>query len=227
MTQIVMNLGVLPCLLSLITHFSYDSVCKEACWAIANIAAGAQYQIAALMSANIIPPLIVCMSRGNFDVQQEAAWAISNICTGGTEENIRYLVGQGCIRPLCDLLGSVSATTVSVALDSLEHILMVGQLDNSSRDNVFAGYIEIAGGKEKVEALVDGSHNAENAAKALDLLIRFYDKRDDMAMAEHGHLYRAHAQHQEAAQQRSMEEEPNYFASAQQAAMPQHDPFSF
>lgn len=227
MTQVVLNLNVLPCLLSLITHFSYDSVCKQACWAIANIAAGSQAQIAALMSANIIPPLIVCMSRGNFDVQQEAAYAISNICTGGTDENVRYLVGQGCIRPLCDLLDSVSATTVCVALDSLEHILMVGQRDNTSRDNVFAGYIEIAGGKEKISALVDGSRNADNAAKALDLLIRFYDKRNEMMMAEHGHIYRAQVQQQDAAHEGAMAEMPNYFASSQQASMPQHDPFSF
>mmetsp|Transcript_2370 Transcript_2370/g.8435 ORF Transcript_2370/g.8435 Transcript_2370/m.8435 type:complete len:534 (-) Transcript_2370:42-1643(-) len=226
-TQLVLNLGVLPCLLSLITHFSYDSVCKEACWAIANIAAGSEEQIEALMAANIIPPLIVCMSRGNFDVQQEAAWAVSNICTGGKAESIRYLVGQGCIRPLCDLLGSVSATTVSVALDSLEHILMVGQMDNSA-ENVFAGYIEIAGGKEKIAALVDGAHNAENATKALDILIRFYDKRNPMAMAEQSHMYRAHEQQQQ--QQAYAAQggvEPNYFASSQAAAMPQHEPFNF
>lgn len=35
-----------------------------------------------------------------------SAWALSNATSGGLQEpqQIRYLVSQGCIKPLCDLL---------------------------------------------------------------------------------------------------------------------------
>ena len=38
---------------------------------------------------------------------------------------MRYLVQEGCIQPLCDLLGSSDAKIVPVALDALDNILKV------------------------------------------------------------------------------------------------------
>ena len=38
---------------------------------------------------------------------------------------LRYLVQEGCIPPLCDLLGSSDAKIVPVALDALDNILKV------------------------------------------------------------------------------------------------------
>lgn len=46
--------------------------------------------------------------------------------SGGTNEQIKYLVSQGAIKPLCDLLSCSDARIVTVALEGLENILKVG-----------------------------------------------------------------------------------------------------
>lgn len=56
---------------------------------------------------------------------QEAAWAISNATSGGKPEQIKYLVTEGCIPPLSDLLEVHDAKIVTVALEGLENILKV------------------------------------------------------------------------------------------------------
>lgn len=56
---------------------------------------------------------------------QEAAWAISNATSGGKPEQIKYLVTEGCIPPLSDLLEVHDAKIITVALEGLENILKV------------------------------------------------------------------------------------------------------
>ena len=46
--------------------------------------------------------------------RKEAAWAITNASSGGSADQIRYLVDQGCIPPLCDLLTVMDAKIVQV-----------------------------------------------------------------------------------------------------------------
>ena len=78
------------------------------------------------MDAGIIPPLIHLLATAEFDIKKEAAWAISNATSGGTAEQLKYLVSQGAIKPLCDLLSCSDARIVTVALEGLENILKVG-----------------------------------------------------------------------------------------------------
>jgi Armadillo/beta-catenin-like repeat len=61
-----------------------------------------------------------------FDIKKEAAWALSNATSGGTHDQIKYLVQIGCIKPLCELLVCSDVRIVTVALEGLENILKVG-----------------------------------------------------------------------------------------------------
>lgn len=81
-----------------------------------------------MVDSNIIPPLIHLLSTAEFDIKKEAAWAISNATSGGTGDQIKYLVTQNCIKPLCDLLTCADPRIVVVALEGLENILKVRQL---------------------------------------------------------------------------------------------------
>ena len=63
------------------------------------------------------------LSTAEFDIKKESAWAISNATSGGTAEQIKYLVHAGCVRPLCDLLTCSDVRIVTVALEGLENIL--------------------------------------------------------------------------------------------------------
>ena len=53
------------------------------------------------------------------------------------------MVGQGCIKPLCDLLEEEDTNVVDFILDALEGILDVGNSSESMEDNhnKFAEYI--------------------------------------------------------------------------------------
>ncbi len=104
-TQVVIASGALQALLALLSS-PKDGIRKEACWTISNVTAGSPHQIQAVIDANIIPPLINILQNADFKTRKEACWAISNATSGGLQEpsQIRYLVSQGCIKPLCDLL---------------------------------------------------------------------------------------------------------------------------
>ncbi|KAG9457772.1 hypothetical protein H6P81_002280 [Aristolochia fimbriata] len=122
-TQYMIDNRVLPCLYRLLTHPHKKSIKKEACWTISNITAGNRGQIQAVIDAGIIVPLVDLLRQAEFDIKKEAAWAISNATSGGSNEHIHYLVSQGCIQPLCDLLPCPDPRIVTVCLEGLENIL--------------------------------------------------------------------------------------------------------
>ncbi|KAJ1993606.1 Importin subunit alpha-1 [Dimargaris cristalligena] len=181
-TQVVLNCGALSALLSLLSS-PRDAIRKEACWTISNITAGNTAQIQAVIDANIMPPLIHILKHGDFKSKKEACWAISNATSGGLNQPdiIRYLVSQGCIHPLCELLSSMDNKIIQVALDGLENILKVGELDKETNDdhsNVYALYIEEAGGMEKIHNL-QVHDNLEIYKKAYSIIDKYYNDEDE------------------------------------------------
>ncbi len=92
----------------------------------------------------MFPVLIEVMKGGEFKTRKEAAWAVVNATTGGSPEQIRYLVDQGCITPLCDFLTAMDVRIIQVALNGLENILKVGENDARATGTVnrFAVMIE-------------------------------------------------------------------------------------
>ncbi|KAI2066678.1 Importin subunit alpha-1 [Ophidiomyces ophidiicola] len=184
-TQVIINCGALPALLSLLSS-TKDGIRKEACWTISNITAGNSTQIQAVVDANIIPPLINLLSNGDFKTRKEACWAISNATSGGLQkpDQIRYLVSQGCIKPLCDLLACPDNKIIQVALDGLENILKVGELDKESGEmgatsvNRYALFIEEAGGMEKVHECQNNA-NEEIYMKAYNIIERYFSDEEE------------------------------------------------
>ncbi|KAJ6359664.1 hypothetical protein OIU77_003800 [Salix suchowensis] len=132
-TQCIINHQALPCLLNLLANNYKKSIKKEACWTISNITAGNKEQIQAVVEANLVGPLVHLLQNAEFDIKKEAAWAISNATSGGAHEQIKYLVSQGCIKPLCDLLICPDPRIVTVCLEGLENILKVGEADKNKR----------------------------------------------------------------------------------------------
>ncbi|KAI3403301.1 SRP1 [Candida oxycetoniae] len=181
-TQIVINAGVLPALAPLLNS-QKDTIRKEACWTISNITAGTTEQIQAVIDANLIPQVIRLLSDGDYKTKKEACWAISNASSGGLgkPDIIRYLVSQGCIKPLCDLLSVADAKIIEVTLDSLENILKMGDMDKEARNtqvNENALYIEEAGGMEKIFECQNNA-NEKIYQKAYNIIEKYFNDEDD------------------------------------------------
>ena len=194
-TQIVINFNALPCLLALLSS-PKKSIRKEACWTISNITAGNKEQIQSVIDNNIIPPIIQLLAHAEFDIRKESAWAISNATSGGNTSQIKFLVQQGCIRPLCDLLTVADAKIVHVALEGLENILKVGEADSkiTGTINQMATYIAEAEGLAKIEQLQQHDNNDiyEKCIKILETYFQVEDEEDaDLApsMVDGGNAY--------------------------------------
>ena len=72
--------------------------------------------------------------------------------------HFRFLVQQGCIPPLCDLLTVMDSKIVQVALNGLENILRFGEAEskNTGGSNPYAVIIEEVFGLDKIEFLQVG-----------------------------------------------------------------------
>uniref|UniRef100_A0A673C8Y6 Importin subunit alpha n=1 Tax=Sphaeramia orbicularis TaxID=375764 RepID=A0A673C8Y6_9TELE len=159
-TQVILNCSALQSLLHLLSS-PKESIKKEACWTISNITAGnrAQIQCCSIFSLNelyILLHLRVCTSP------------------------CRHLVELGCIKPLCDLLTLMDSKIVQVALNGLENILRLGELEakRGGGINTYCALIEEAYGLDKLEFL-QGHENQEIYQKAFDLIERYFNTEDE------------------------------------------------
>jgi len=183
-TQVVIASGALPALLSLLSS-AKEGIRKEACWTISNITAGSPPQIQSVIDANIIPPLINILSNADFKTRKEACWAISNATSGGLQEpsQIRYLVSQGCIKPLCDLLTMMDNKIIQVALDGLDNILKVGDMDKTAAGpgavNQFSIYVEEAGGMITIHNL-QSHDNGDIYKKAYNIMDKYFPDDEEV-----------------------------------------------
>ena len=95
---------------------------------------------------------------------------------------LRFLVNQGCIKPLCDLLVCPDPRIVTVCLEGLENILKVGEAEKNlgaTQDvNLYAQMIDDAEGLEKIENLQSHDNN-EIYEKAVKILETYWLEEDD------------------------------------------------
>ncbi|CAK9107134.1 unnamed protein product [Durusdinium trenchii] len=181
-TQVILQSGALPSLLKLLSH-AKKAIRKESCWTISNITAGNRDQIQEVINNGLLPPVIHLLQTADFDIKKEAAWAISNATSGGSPQQVEYLVESGCVKPLVDLLAVSDAKIIGVALEALENILKVGkdkQQEMGMAENPFANKIETADGLPKIEALQEDP-NEEVYQKAMKILEKYFPLEDDDA----------------------------------------------
>ncbi|EGD82097.1 hypothetical protein PTSG_02777 [Salpingoeca rosetta] len=173
------------------------AVKKECLWVLSNILAGTDAQIQAVIDANLIQLVLDSLEHGEFRVQREAAWALCNALASGADDQIRFMVSQGCIPPLCAMLKKHDAKLVGVVLQGLYSILTVGKRP-AGEQNDFHDAIEQCGGLETLMLLaVDENENISRRSRLL--LEKFLQPMHD-AMVEldpdfDGHMYSVDQMH--------------------------------
>lgn len=159
-TQHIIECGAVPSLRRLIAH-SNREIQKEACWTLSNIAAGTVDQIQCVLDSGCIPSLmgLAASDATDAEVKSEACWVVLNATSCGSDSQIEYLVNQGCIQILGNLLEETSM--VMMALEGLERILQVGELEakRTGSPNPYASLMASA----NIETLV--SHKSATVAK--------------------------------------------------------------
>ncbi|KAI8066811.1 armadillo-type protein [Gongronella butleri] len=180
-TQVALNCGLLPALLSLLSN-NKETLRKEACWALSNITAGSNDQIQMVIDHNIVPMLVHLLAHGDPKTRNEACWAIVNATSGGLNrpQQVMYLISQGCIKPLCDLLRVAENRIVLVALDGIDNILKVGDMESRHDPdgiNRCALFVEECGGLETITQL-QSHENEEIYKKAYSIIDVFFGDDD-------------------------------------------------
>ena len=110
--------------------------------------------------------------------------------SGGSPEQIKYLVQQGCIKPLCDLLTCNDARLVTVALEGIENVLKAGEQEaqQAGSQNPYTTFVDEAEGLDKLEQLQN--HNNEDVyKKAMHILETYFgldDEEDEQLAPEAG-----------------------------------------
>merc|ERR1711885_117182 len=149
------------------------SVQTPALRTVGNIVTGDDLQTQIIINFSALPCLHALLGNPKKGIRKEAAWAISNATSGGTPEQIKFLVQQACIPPLCELLSVADVKIIIVALEALENILKVGDAEAKQTQgghNLMANHIADSEGLKKIEDLQQHDNNDiyEKAVRILE-----------------------------------------------------------
>ncbi len=178
-TQVALSNQVVPRLVKLLQH-EKTNIKREACWTLSNIMAGNCDQIQHVLDANAVPIIIEMIRNAPSIVKLEAAWSISNACTNGTPAQIRYLVEQGSVPVMCELLAQQNTKLITLAMEAIHRMLKVGQhsADERGENNKICVFVEQCGGFDKLEHLQQHDHDYIRGL-AMRLIAEYWPKAVD------------------------------------------------
>ncbi|CAA2969310.1 importin subunit alpha [Olea europaea subsp. europaea] len=159
--QVIIENGALFCLRNFLTQDYENSVKEGTCWIISELIKRTKDNFQAVIEAGIFSPLPQLIQNAEFELKREAARTICYATSVGTIKEIKYLVHEGRIKALCDLLVSPNQDSeveiIEICLIGLKNILNFGQVEknrgNTKDENVFAQMIDDAGGLQKIKSL--------------------------------------------------------------------------
>jgi importin subunit alpha-6/7 len=174
-TQSVIDAGLLNIALNVLNS-GKKNLRKEMCWLLSNIAAGTPKQIASLMNTKHLSETLITLAvDADWDSRKEAIWAVSNTITGGSDHIVSIVVNQNGIEAMVSVLNVPGETKmILVALDTIQHILTIGEKNNYRYDVTF----DECGGIEKLEELQSHSDQAVYE-KVVELIEKFFGEEEN------------------------------------------------
>lgn len=184
-TQVVIDAGGLPAMKNLLGD-PRVSLQKEACWAISNVTAGTSDQIQFVIEAGCFPKIIHMLAYADLKVKREACWALCNATSMYSErpDQVKYLVQEGIIKPLCDILKCPDIKIILVALGGIHNILEVGEteaLSSETGNNPYALKIEECGGLDAIADL-QNHENVQVYEESKGIIDKFFDGEENFEL---------------------------------------------
>ncbi|CAO2202915.1 unnamed protein product [Urochloa humidicola] len=101
--QQVVNCGVLPCLVRLLSREDYIELQYESAWALTNIASGTSENTMLVVNNGAVPTFVKLLSSPSEDVREQAVWALGNVA-GDSAKCRDIVLAHGALFPLLQLL---------------------------------------------------------------------------------------------------------------------------
>nr|XP_009601779.1 importin subunit alpha-1b-like [Nicotiana tomentosiformis] len=169
--QVLHGNQVLQRLLNILNnHDNRPLLLRSVCRVIANIVSYRSSQIQRMVDAAIFPPIIqIAINQEVDDIKYEAIYAISSAARRGSQDQIRYLVGQGSIEALSLGLLCEGYTRRTSCFQGLLNILRVGEVDKVDGVNPYTEMVTNSGGLARIKSQMDDPDVGEIARKMLRL----------------------------------------------------------
>jgi importin subunit alpha-1 len=179
-TMMVVNSGFLR-MLCIVLSFKEESLVKEACWVLSNIAIGEDDQVRAVLSEpGLFDKVMSLVHSSNDEISKEAIWILCNMCLSKNYDNIKYLIEQGDLLQIFKETLNLNADSRKITL-VFEAIIQLISFFDSYRDernvNPFVATLIEKGIAEKIEEMQ--YHKSDVIyAKALNILEQHFDLSD-------------------------------------------------
>lgn len=175
-TEAVLNLGALPAIHRLLKDYKNKSksAIKEVCWAVSNITAGNRRQIQAIIDEGIAKSILDLLANHQSlsrEARKEAFWAITNLGSGGSPEQIEWLIENRCVhiysKCLVDDCEHMPQPELIVVLNGIANFFKYRQDGSDTVEKI----LEEEGALEKIEELQNNQSQEvyEEAVKILEM----------------------------------------------------------
>ncbi len=163
---LILNYNLLPCVLELLDHENRDIV-RDMCGLISDITHYTIVTIQALIEIGFFRKLFKVLKVAQADTHKEAACIVYNTIQYGKAEQVRYLIDEGVILPLCNLLHvNYDLEVVTLAIRGLEKLLHLNNDDYNVLLAVVKALCEENNGMKAIKRLQRHNDNLiSNAAK--------------------------------------------------------------
>lgn len=122
------------------------------CWTIPEMTIPIpEDKIQAIIDAGIFPKLFELLKVEQANIQKEAAWMVYKTIQYGTPKQVRYLIDEGVIMPLCNISQGEDLEVIALALGGLEKLLQLDRYDYNLLENFVKALCHENGGMEAIE----------------------------------------------------------------------------
>lgn len=128
-TEYLLNQGFLKLMIHLLETCTAQSIIKDACWAVSNVAAGTVKQTKAVCEEpNLLELVVSQLHSGDFKTQKECGWVFANICMTGSTDEYNRILATDAVHAMRHLLKCSDIAMIELALEFYEKLLNFARL---------------------------------------------------------------------------------------------------